>query len=95
MTVVEGHVAPEQWATLEQAYQSGTGQRPPPLIQSFLVHSTSEPTHWQILSVWPSREALEQMRRSVQTPGAILMFRSAGAEPTVSILDVAAHLDGQ
>jgi hypothetical protein len=28
----------------------------------------------------------------VETPGGVLFFRSVGAEPTLSIFDVAAHV---
>jgi hypothetical protein len=43
---------------------------------------------WKILSVWKSREALDEMRNSGETPTGVLMFRSAGADPQLSIFDV-------
>jgi len=43
--------------------------------------------------VW-RREALDEYRRSVETPGGVLRFRAAGAEPTLSIFDVAVHVGG-
>ena len=91
MTIVDGRVAHDKWALLEQAYKRTARQLPRQMIQTFLVHDTSEPTRWQIISVWHSREALEEMRRTTETPGALLIFREAGVEPTVSIFDVAAH----
>ena len=39
-----------------------------------------------------SREALAEYRRSVEVPGGILIFRSVGAEPTLSIFEVAASI---
>ncbi len=94
MTILEAHVAPEKWAALEQTFATGTEHIPPQLAQTFLIHSTADSTLWRIVSVWHSREALEEMRRSTETLGGVLMFRAAGAEPTLSIFDVVAHLTG-
>ena len=91
MTILEAHVAPEKWANLQQAYQAGSANLPPQMVQTFLIQSTTEPTLWRGMSIWHSREALEEYRRSVDTPGGVLMFRAAGAEPTLSIFDIAAH----
>lgn len=90
MTVLEAHLEPEKWATLEAAYKSGTSRVPPQMSQTFLVQSTADPTLWRGISVWKSREALEEYRRSVETPGGVLMFRAAGAEPALTLFDVAA-----
>jgi hypothetical protein len=54
-------------------------------VESFFVHSTEDPTLWRVISVWRSREALDEYRRSVETPGGVLMFRAAGAEPAVRL----------
>jgi hypothetical protein len=88
MTILEAHVAAEQWATLKQTFAEGSKRTPPQMVQMFLVQGTADPTLWQGISVWRSREALEEYRRSVQTPGGILMFRSVGAEPTLTISEV-------
>jgi hypothetical protein len=92
MTILEAHVVPEKWATLEQAYKAGTEHLPPQMVQTFLVHSTTDSTVWRIVSIWKSREALAEMRRSTETPGGVLIFRAAGAEPTLAIFDVVEHL---
>jgi hypothetical protein len=91
MTILEAHVAPENWATLEKSYKAGTAGILPQMVQTFLVQSTADSVLWRGISVWRSREALEGYRRSVETPGGVLMFRAAGAEPTLSIFDVVAH----
>jgi len=95
MTILEAHVALENWAALERAYQVETEHIPPEINQTFLVHSTADSTIWRIITVWRSREALEEMRRSTETPAGVRMFRAAGAEPTLSIFDVVAHATGQ
>ena len=88
MTVLEAHVTDDQWSTLTQAYRQGKAHLPPQMVQTFLVQSTAEPTLWRGISVWQSREALDEYRHSVETPGGVLMFRAVGAEPTLSIFDV-------
>jgi hypothetical protein len=95
MTIVEAKVARENWPALKEAYEAGTERPPSQLVETFLVHESPESTLWRIVGLWPSREALEEMRQSTGTPGAVLMFRAAGAEPTLSVFDVAAHAAGE
>src|SRR5881398_2957048 len=83
MTILEAHVAPEQWSALEQAYQQARGDLPAQMVETFLVHSVDEPLVWRGISVWHSREALDEYRRSTEVPGGVLMFRAVGAEPTL------------
>jgi hypothetical protein len=90
MTVLEAHVALEKQAALEQAYKTGIEHLPPQLTQTFLIHNIVDPTVWRIVSVWRSREALEEMRQSMETPGGVLIFRAADAEPMLSIFEVVA-----
>ncbi len=87
---LEAHVAPEKYPILEKVFKEGKDQRPPQLLQTFLVQSTTDPTLWRIIGLWDSREALEEMRR-LGTPKGILMFRETGAEPTLSTFDVIAY----
>lgn len=91
MTILEAHVASEKWAALEQAYEAGTERIPPQIMQTFLVQGSADPTLWRIISVWRSREALEEYQRSAETPGGVLIFRAANAEPTLSVFDVIVH----
>ena len=94
MTILEGHVAQENWADLERAFEAGADPLPSPLVQSYLVQSSTDPTVWRVTTLWRSREALEEYRASVETPGGVLIFRSVGAEPTLSIFDVRVHVSG-
>jgi hypothetical protein len=57
------------------------------------VQDTGDPTRWRGISIWRSRSALEEYRRSVPTPKGILMFREVGAEPVLSIFDVVVAAD--
>jgi quinol monooxygenase YgiN len=92
MTVLEARVSPDRAAELRRVYDS-VGPLPSQMLQTVLAQSTADPAIWRVISLWRSRAALEEYRRSVSTPTGIMMFRSVGAEPAVSVWDVAtAHL---
>ena len=88
MTILEARVAKDNWDALEQAYQQGAQYKDAGLVQSFLIHSSKETELWRILTLWQSQEALDAMRSSGETPRGVLMFRSALAEPVLSIFQV-------
>jgi hypothetical protein len=91
MTILEAQVELDMIPALQAAYRNGVQHGlPPQMTQTFLTQSTTDKRLWRIISVWKSREALEEMRHSGQTPEGILMFRAAGAEPKLSIFEVAA-----
>ena len=88
MTTLEAHVASEQWDTLRRTFAENSNRLPSQMVQTFLVQSTTDATLWRGISIWRSRQALDEYRRSVETPGGVLMFRSVGAEPTLTIFEV-------
>jgi quinol monooxygenase YgiN len=92
MTVLEARIAEEHWTRLKQIYEGGLQQLPAQRVQTYLIQSADDPTLWRVISIWRSREALAEYRRSVEVPGGILIFRSVGAEPTLSIFEVAASI---
>ena len=89
LTVLEATVAPERAADLQAAFRNAATQVPPGLVRSHLVTAAADPTRWRIETFWTSREALAAMRQTAGTPAGVLMFRAAGAEPTLSVYDVA------
>jgi hypothetical protein len=94
ISIIEAHVAEENWPLLEQAYQRSSQQMPPGLEQSFLVHSFEDRDLWQIITVWSGMGSLQQIQKSKEagvTPRGVLMFREAHAEPTHTIFDVVQH----
>jgi hypothetical protein len=92
MTILEADVPEEMWGALREAYEAPTATLPSQMVQTFLLQSTDQPTLWRVASVWKSRAALQEYRASVETPGGVLLFRSVGLEPTLSIFDVAMHV---
>jgi heme-degrading monooxygenase HmoA len=92
MTILEAHVSQANWAGLEQAYQQGALHRDAGLVQSFLIHSSKDTDLWRILTIWSSRQALDEMRGSGETPRGVLIFRAANAEPSLSIFEIVSHI---
>ncbi len=92
MTVLEAQVTKDKWSVLEQEYTQETS-RPldPGIVQTFLLHGTRDRSLWQIATVWSSREALDAMRQSGQTPRGVLIFRAASAEPTLTVFEIPAQ----
>lgn len=88
MTILEAHVSSEQWNELERIFSEETKQLDPGIVQTFLLHSSSDPTLWRIATVWESREALAAMRQSVVKPRGVLMFHRVGTEPVLSVFDI-------
>lgn len=90
MTILEARVKAENWTVLEDDYKKRTVQLPPQMIETFLVQDTADRTLWRIITVWKSREALDGIRNSSETPAGVVMFRNAGTEPELSIFNVPA-----
>lgn len=91
ITILEAQVAPEKATTLEATFKQAIEHLDAGITQTFLLRNTKEQALWQIVTVWESREALETMRQSGETPRGVLIFRSAGAEPVLSVFGVVSH----
>ncbi len=92
VTMLEAEVAEENAAELMEAFRAGGGPLPSVIRESFLLHEADSEL-WRIVTVWESSEALDGYRRSVETPGGVLMFRAVGAEPNLTVFEVGAHAD--
>lgn len=92
LTVLEARVALERANDLQAAYAAASAKRPPGLISSNLLRDATDPNLWRIHTLWESREAIEAIR-SAGTPAGVLMFRGAGAEPTLSVFSVIAMIE--
>ncbi len=91
VTVLEAQVAPGQDAALQAAYAAASSTLPAGLVRSELLRDSRDATRWRIQTWWTSQEALAAMR-SAGTPAGVLMFRAAGAEPTLGIFEVVSSL---
>jgi quinol monooxygenase YgiN len=90
MSVLEATVPANRWFELAEMYRKASEHIPPQMVHTSLVQSTTEPSRWQTISIWRSRAALEEYRRSVQTPAGIAMFQDVGAYPEITLRDVGA-----
>jgi hypothetical protein len=88
MTVLEAKVEHARRAELERAYQEGTATLPQAIVETFLVRDSQDDTLHRIVTVWASREALDEMRASGVKPKGVQIFEAAGASPTLSVFDV-------
>jgi hypothetical protein len=92
VTMLEAQVPDEASARLIEAFDTmGSEALPPEISESFLVRESGTDT-WRIVTVWVSMDALENYRQAVDIPGGVLMFRSVGAEPSLSIHKTEAHV---
>lgn len=91
ITVLEARVASEQAATLENTFRDAVKTLDPGIVQTYLLHALKDAALWQIVTIWESREVLDAMRNSGQTPRGVLIFKAAGAEPTLHVYGVQAH----
>ena len=94
VTELRAHLAPDQSRVLIDAYRAATSSLGAEVVRTALLQSASDPTSWRILTTWTSRAALEEYRASVETPAGVLVFRSAGAEPELTILEVTESMEG-
>ena len=88
ITILEARVDEKKWSGFEEDFRNRTVELPPQMIRTYLLQDANDLTLWRIISVWKSREALDEMRNSGETPTGVLMFRGAGAEPRLSIFNV-------
>lgn len=92
VTMLEAEVTEEDARELVTSFGAEVGSLPSAIRETFLLHESGGDL-WRLVTVWKSREALDGYRASVEAPGGVLMFRSAGAEPTLTVFEVAAHAD--
>lgn len=93
LTILEARVAPEREGDLRAAYHGAAADPyPPGLIRSQLLRVETDPGLWHIATLWESREALQAMRAQGGTPRGVLIFRAAGAEPSLCMLEVVDEL---
>lgn len=91
ITVLQAKVQPERVVDLERTYRERTTELSADIVESFLARDASDSSLFRIVTVWRSRKALETMRASGVTPTGVQIFQTAGAAPTLSILDVVVH----
>jgi hypothetical protein len=88
MTILEGHIPADKWAAAIEGFAQIQTQRPAQLLASYLTQSTTDPTLWRTVGVWSSQQAFDEFRASVGAPPPLVLFRSLGAEPTLTASEI-------
>ncbi len=82
VTILSGHVTHENWTALQNSYHQAVVKHPPEgLLTSMLVQSEDDPTLWQIISLWPNKEAFKESERKDQASVCVKLFCDAGSVP--------------
>ena len=91
ITALEACVAPEGWVNLRAGYDVLLAHLPAEIIHTYLTQDGAETARWRIITVWQNREFIDREAQEFRepTPGTLL-FRAAGAEPTLTVWEVCA-----
>jgi quinol monooxygenase YgiN len=91
ITVLEAQVAPEKASLLEATYKEAIEHLDAGIVQTCLIQNSKDTAIWQIVTYWENSEALDAMRQTGGTPRGVLIFRTADAEPQLTVFKVAAY----
>ncbi len=89
LTILEARVVSDKCNLLKQEYSEvDKNSLPRSVLNSYLIQDSADQEIWRIITIWESREAIDEYRKSVETPVWILVFRAAGAEPILAISEI-------
>ncbi len=89
ISIIETKVSQNKWELLKQKYEEVDKKTlPVSLLHSYLVQDINEPEVWRIVTIWESIEAMNEYRKSVETPAWILVFQTVGGEPNLVVNEV-------
>jgi hypothetical protein len=87
ITILTGEVSADKVRELQKKYEQILSNKPSSISQTYLIRDTKNRTVCRIITVWKSREVLEEMRTQ-GTPAGVLLFRNVGVEPSLSVHEV-------
>ncbi len=90
-TVLEAKVAPERVAELKSTFEKAGAQLPPPIVETTLLQDAQDPSVLRIVTVWRSRQELDEMRQQPEKPKGVQMFESVGATPKLTLWETVAR----
>lgn len=85
VTTVEGVVPAERVPALLEAFPAAEPGDLPPFILATTLTREADSDRWRVVTIWRSREELDEYVASVDTPGALAAFRAAGTEAEVTL----------
>jgi hypothetical protein len=90
LTEVRAAVDPSREQALVAGFEALLAEPPPEgLLRTELLEADGV---WRIQTLWRDREALAVMRSSTTEPAAPRLFRSVGADPELTVMDVRVSL---
>ena len=87
VTILEGKLSPDKIPLLRKKYNEILQNRPPSIVNTYLLNDTKNQNIYKIITVWKRKEDLEAMRKQ-GTPAGVLLFRELGMEPALNIYEV-------
>jgi hypothetical protein len=90
LVIFEAYLMPEYWSRLEREFGTLL-PTPTDLVERYLTQDSADPTHWQMLMVWRNRHAFD-LHRGGTAPAEQVIFQQLGAEPRLSIFEIARSL---
>jgi hypothetical protein len=73
---------------MHEAFTEAVIRLDPGIAETVLVCGLTDTSLRRIITLWESREALDTMRRTGETPRGVLNFRRAGTKPILSVSEV-------
>jgi hypothetical protein len=87
-TIFEASLSGEDWPALHAAWNDTSANRPEQAARAWLVRDLDNPDTWCAVTLWSSREALNDYQETADLLPANLMFRSLGADPLLAAFQV-------
>jgi quinol monooxygenase YgiN len=83
ITILEANVDNSKWDDLKSGFDKMVEILPEQVVQSLLIQNSQTPESWKLVTLWKSREAFAEYRKSAttSTPAGVAFFRSVGVEP--------------
>lgn len=91
LTIIEGKVDKDRWSQLRKEYDEVSKENlPSSVLTAHLIQDNGDPEIWRIVTVWKNLNAINEYRKSVETPIWIQLFKNVGVEPKLVINEVKA-----
>ncbi len=91
MTIFEAGVVEDDWLRLQEAWDRLAQNRPDQVVRSWLVQGLDGADTWCAVTLWRSREALQEYQESVDLLPPNAVFRELGITPVLAAFEVIAE----
>ena len=88
MTILECNIDESKWNLLKSKYSEIIKKMPIQMVRTYLVQNAKNRNIWRVISVWKSKEKLLEYRETVPSPEGIMLFKSLGIEPVLTLFEI-------